>query len=459
MPRATDYIAQKLSIPSELRSAEWETVDAWLKERSFFMASVASSEQLQAFRSQVSRILEGRNSLTESRKELRGILAEQGYNPQTGLEGTIKDLRTPARMDVALRTNVEMAQGWAQLQQFRGDIMHPALRLIRLSQARQPRDWGKRWDDAYTKVGGVGAMQHEWVALTTSPIWRALSRFGNPYPPFDYNSSMWTEPVDLDEAMTLGLITPDNEEAVKEEISNTPMSSLNEDVFCTPKISEQALRKALADALQGLAKWEGDTLRLADPNGTRPYKHDEIGAVITATLPHGIPNLQASAFKEWVRDSDQFKVDGDKSAPLNQREDLARLFHRIEPSSNDGTIYRGLSYKSQQEVEDLVSQFKKAGYKTRDNVIAESWTSSKPMGERYSNKHEYGIVLRSSKFKSRKHLDGLYRSAGADYIEEDTAHPKQVEGESIFMRGTQFRVLGSQKQGNVIYLDVEEDFN
>lgn len=443
MPRASDYVAQKLSIPSELRSAEWNTVDAWLKERSFFMASVASSEQLQAFRSQVSRILEGRSSLTESRKELRGILADQGYNPQTGLEGTIKDLRTPARMDVALRTNVEMAQGWAQLQQFKGDIMHPALRLIRIAQARQPRDWGKRWDDAYTKVGGEGAMQHEWVALTTSPIWRALSRFGNPYPPFDYNSSMWTEPVDLDEAMALGLITPDNEEAVKEEISNTPLPSLNEDVACTPKISEQALRKALADALQGLAKWEGDSLRLTDPNGTRPYKHDEIGAVITATLPHGIPNLQASAFKEWVRDDGKFKSNSNEPAPLNQREDLARLFHRIEPSSNDGTIYRGLSYNTEQERDDLLNNIKQQGYGVHPNAMVDTWTSSAETGDQYAANSDYGIVLRSSKYKSRKRLDSIYSR-------------EKKGAESVFLKGTRFKMIGSEQNGNITYLEVEE---
>jgi hypothetical protein len=29
------------------------------------------------------------------------------------------------------------------------------------------------------------------IALKSDPIWTAISAFGTPYPPFDYNSGMW----------------------------------------------------------------------------------------------------------------------------------------------------------------------------------------------------------------------------------------------------------------------------
>ena len=47
------------------------------------------------------------------------------------------------------------------------------------------------------------------VALKTSPIWTALSRFGRPWPPFDYGSGMGLEDVDRTEAEDLNLLDKD----------------------------------------------------------------------------------------------------------------------------------------------------------------------------------------------------------------------------------------------------------
>ena len=83
----------------------------------------------------------------------------------------------------------------------------PAQELIRLwepqggPQAR--RDWAQRWIDA----GGI-SRGGRMIAPKDSPIWThpALSRFGHPYPPFDYNSGMGLEDVARDEAEDLGVI-------------------------------------------------------------------------------------------------------------------------------------------------------------------------------------------------------------------------------------------------------------
>ena len=46
----------------------------------------------------------------------------------------------------------------------------------------------------------------QMVALKTSPISVELSRFGYPYPPFDFNSGMWVRPVSDDDCEALGLL-------------------------------------------------------------------------------------------------------------------------------------------------------------------------------------------------------------------------------------------------------------
>jgi len=66
---------------------------------------------------------------------------------------------------------------------------------------------------AYGALGNHGRM----AALKSSGIWQALGdgaggyldTLGNPYPPFAFNSNMWTRELSRAEAVELGLIEPD----------------------------------------------------------------------------------------------------------------------------------------------------------------------------------------------------------------------------------------------------------
>ncbi len=87
--------------------------------------------------------------------------------------------------------------------------MYPAYRFERVEQREKPRGevyWQNRWSEAGAAVGWEGANERPMVALKTSPIWARLSRFGNPYPPFDYGSGMGTVDVDRATAVKLGLL-------------------------------------------------------------------------------------------------------------------------------------------------------------------------------------------------------------------------------------------------------------
>jgi hypothetical protein len=89
---------------------------------------------------------------------------------------------------------------------------YPAQRLMRIEDREHPRPswfWPDRWALAFAKVGGAGAIEDEMIALKTSPIWSKLSRFGTPWPPFDYESGMGLEDVSRDEAEAVGLLAPD----------------------------------------------------------------------------------------------------------------------------------------------------------------------------------------------------------------------------------------------------------
>lgn len=91
-------------------------------------------------------------------------------------------------------------------EQQRESAIFPGWRLIDFAEKESEPDWQARWAAAWEKVGGAGACKGEMVALLDSPIWAALSVFGLPYPPLDYNSGMGVEEVDSEECAELGLL-------------------------------------------------------------------------------------------------------------------------------------------------------------------------------------------------------------------------------------------------------------
>jgi hypothetical protein len=166
---------------------------------------------LHAAREMVAGRAAGKLSASEIRRDLRKVIASTGYDPGDA-RGTIKDLYTKARLDTIIKTNVAQARGFVQ----RACGMtpgafgaFPAQELYRLMERKQKRDWAARWNKAYKKVNGEGALQSPCIALKTSPIWTALSAFGNPYPPFDWGSGMDVRDVSADRAIELGLISRD----------------------------------------------------------------------------------------------------------------------------------------------------------------------------------------------------------------------------------------------------------
>ena len=127
--------------------------------------------------------------------------------PQThndGLDFDLCEISTFARLELIYDT--QFARSKAQLQR-QDDIaqgtfeLFPALELKRRGSRKHPRNWKTRWTEAGGKLYG-----ERMIALVDDPIWAKISRWGNPLPPFDYNSGMGLEIVSLSEAQDLGLI-------------------------------------------------------------------------------------------------------------------------------------------------------------------------------------------------------------------------------------------------------------
>lgn len=215
-PKAVSRFEGRRVAPSTRTSAEWERVAPALREKCFFSARVNDAEVLGKMRELIGKAVDSskRNpneALVSQDKfisEMKSFLASRGYT----IGGSkLTDITSRRRLGLIYDMNVQEAREYARY--VRGQDadaldMYPAQEFVRVESRRVPRtDWPMRWRAAGGKIRG-----RRMVALKSDPVWTNLSRFGRPYPPFDYGSGMGVEDIDREEAVELGLL-PDDEPA------------------------------------------------------------------------------------------------------------------------------------------------------------------------------------------------------------------------------------------------------
>lgn len=88
----------------------------------------------------------------------------------------------------------------------------PANEMYQQVTYSQEPDWASIWNAARDKLGSrtsaslAASSSGPFVARKKDPIWRSISRFNRPYPPFEFGSSMWLRDADDDLARSLGVI-------------------------------------------------------------------------------------------------------------------------------------------------------------------------------------------------------------------------------------------------------------
>jgi hypothetical protein len=228
----------KSILPTTLSSAELEQISTEIRERALFSARVTNAEYLQEIDDVLQKFINGEINLATARVQLRAKLTELGYEPAPGEEGKITDFASDERINLVLNTNAQMAAGYgAWLQGQSAPILDqwPAQEIFRLQGRMKPREWQTRFTDAAASTGSQYVVtkfdEHNFqaVALKNDPIWEAISRFGTPYPPFDFNSGMWVRDVTRDRAMELKLIDRDTQIAPQDR-------NFNQDLKATPDI-------------------------------------------------------------------------------------------------------------------------------------------------------------------------------------------------------------------------------
>lgn len=272
-------------------------------ERVFWMSGVEAGVILSEFEDKVKKYTKGEISGQEAQRLLRDVLRREKYIPPEGKEDTLQDLSSWVRMQTVLQTNDRMWHGYKNwIAEMKIDDV-VAFAFYRSSAREDPRHWFERWslarvglESEATEALSTGFERQDIVAyaLKRSDIWKRISRFNNPYPPFDFLSGMSIRPIRKNEWEALGYnLTYSNE--------NQALPSLNETLQSTAsKLSEKQTRrikKELKNAVKVITSDKQVALEYSDPNGTREYTDKELSEVLTADYPENIEPHQARAFK------------------------------------------------------------------------------------------------------------------------------------------------------------------
>lgn len=348
---AAEFLADKVTVPAEMLTRDWDRVRAATRERAFFMASVTRHEILDAFREAAEEVQRGEVSPARAAEMTRERLLQMGYAPAAGTAGSIKDLTSWRRLGVTIDTNVKMAQGWAGYQrQLAAVSVFPAKRMVRQIAKKEPRNWPRAWQQKAAQVPAEGVNAGDMSAHIAHPIWRALSRFGTPYPPYDFGSGMGDKAIRLDEARKLGVATlppplPEEATLTPAEVPGvgTIAPSLNETLEASPDIRTAAVRESLEAELHGAAKWDGERFVYLDPNGTRPATPEALAEIIAARPVPGAPRYQFEAAAQYVTEGAESFTAGSDALY-----DFARLVHRCTPLDIAPPLWTGRSFASAQ---------------------------------------------------------------------------------------------------------------
>lgn len=204
-----------LPVTEDTGTAELQRIRPEIRQRAVFSARTRHASHLATIQRMTDKLLGPpadplqRVSIQDARQELRRSLADLGYDPAQvdARPGSLKDLGSARRLNLILDHNVREARGYGRRKEGNTPAklrLFPAQEFVRVYARAEPRtDWPARW-----RAAGGDFYQGRMIARKDSPVWTALSRFGTPWPPFDFGSGMGLRDIRRDEALRLGVIEP-----------------------------------------------------------------------------------------------------------------------------------------------------------------------------------------------------------------------------------------------------------
>lgn len=285
---AVAKLGSRSPVASALKSAEWAAVPLALRERAFFSAQVANAETVAKLQGALTEALKLEGDTFMDPSKFVAVM-RQHLGAEPGDTGELTDLASRRRLELIYRQNIESAQEYGRWKAGNDpDLLdaYPAQELIRVESREVERDWEKRWADAGGRLAG-GRM----VALKNDPVWAKLSRFGTPWPPFDFNSGMGVEDVDRAEAEALGLLKPGD------PAPETPAVGFNSDMQASVTRLDPAVVEAAKASFGGAVQDKGGILQWVEGRHSLAIALD-----VPANHPHADALRRAAAAMSEVHD-------------------------------------------------------------------------------------------------------------------------------------------------------------
>lgn len=210
------YIRKLLPVATDLSAAEISAhIPRALRDASLFSARNVYAGLISETQSDLARALEGGMSAAQARGLMKLRLRKLGYAPASEGKGSLTDLSSDARTSLVVSHQMQRASSYAKWRQDQDPAIldaFPGQEMFRAGAPKVPRNWAARWDAARAALGPATSATPAaagFFALKNDPIWSAISRFGSPFPPFDYNSSMRVRNVGRRRCRELGLLADD----------------------------------------------------------------------------------------------------------------------------------------------------------------------------------------------------------------------------------------------------------
>lgn len=205
---------------SPMRTADWDLVEAQIREASFFSSTVEDVRYLEEMKARLMERINviatgGRSTMDKAKfvDEMRVLAEMAGLRPEDAQSGrgSLVDPGSRRRLSLIWDIQIGLAEGRARwLAETDPAILPfaPAWEFTRIGNRQEWRDWPRRWVEAGmpVPVGSGGPYGPRMIALKTEPGWARLSRFGLPWAPFDFGSGMGLKTIRRREARELGLL-------------------------------------------------------------------------------------------------------------------------------------------------------------------------------------------------------------------------------------------------------------
>lgn len=414
---AVRKVASRLAVGSKLDTEGWGDQPLALRERAFFSSRVESA-----------RVVSGlqRGVLNSANKgefvaKTREWLLDNGLAPRATNQRDLRQLASTRRLELIFEHNREAARGYGWWKQGQDpDVMDafPCQEFIRIESRQVPRqDWAERW-----RAAGGQFYDGRMIAKKSDPVWVRISRFGTPWPPYDFGSGMGVEDVSREEAEELGILRPDEPVTGDEKSFNDELSG-----------SVRNLSNSILDKLIGTLqdKLGRDAIQL---DGDRVwFRGDKVTRDI-ATRPMDMPPrareslIRYTADKEFVTHWNMRTRRGQPSAADRRRNQEVNLALAALPRY-EGIVYRRM-YK--------FSDSRAAAYMVGEVVTWPALTSTgKVPQQTFGQKVEFRILSRRGRDISALSV-------------------KQEQQEVLFRTGSRFRVTGRRREGDMWIIEMEE---